>query len=266
MINEIILGDCLDYMRTLPDKCIDLVICDLPYGTTSCSWDIVIDFELLWEQYKRIAKEHTTFVLFGSQPFTTDLINSNRKMFKYELIWDKVKGGNIFNLDKMPMKTQENTIIFYCDNNIYNPIKTKRDKIKTSMNYGTGEAFGKKTERDKIYSYTERNPISILKYSNALQKGKQHPTQKPVELFEYLIKTYSHENMIVLDNCSGSGTSAVACIRTGRKYICIEKDREYYEASVKRVEYEQAKHDNKFYIPDEENALFNNLEEGKNEL
>ena len=210
-----------------------MVLCDLPYGTTACKWDTIIPFEPLWKQYKRVIKDNGAIVLTASQPFTSALVMSNIKMFKHSWIWNKKKAGNIFLSKSQPMKIHEDVIVF--NGGTYNPIMVKRDKIKKSKNYGIGEAMGGGTLAQIEYTYTHKYPESILEISNANQNGKVHPTQKPVALFEYLIKTYTNENEIVLDNCSGSGTTAIACINTNRNYICIEKDKTYFDLSVERV-------------------------------
>jgi len=221
-------------MSDIDDKSIDMILCDLPYGTTDCKWDTVIPFEPLWAHYKRIIKDNGAIVLFGSEPFSSYLRISNIKQYKYDWIWNKRKPGNIFLAKYQPMKTHE--IISVFNSKIFYPIKTPRDKIKQSKNYGTGEAIGgDKSKEDKLYIYTDKNPISILDFSNASQKGKFHPTQKPVALFEYLIKTYTHEGELVLDNCAGSGTTAIACLKTNRNYILIEQETKYCDIANKRI-------------------------------
>jgi len=229
--------DCLEGMKYIDDKSIDMILCDLPYGTTKCKWDTVIPFEPLWEQYERIIKDNGAIVLTASQPFTTELIHSNLKLFKYCWVWNKKKAGNIFLAKYQPMKIHEDIVVFSKKTHKYNPIKTPRDKIKRSKNYGTGEAMGgDRKKEDKVYEYTDKNPVSIIEVSNAVQKGKIHPTQKPVELFEYLIKTYTDEEDIVLDNCMGSGTTAIACINTNRNYIGFELDPTYCGIANKRIQ------------------------------
>lgn len=233
-MNQVLHGDCLQLMKDIPDKSIDMILCDLPYGTTACKWDTVIPFEPLWAHYKRIIKDNGAIVLFGSEPFSSYLRISNIKQYKYDWIWNKRKAGNIFLAKYQPMKTHE--IISVFNSKIFYPIKTPRDKIKQSKNYGMGEAMGgDKSKEDKLYIYTDKNPISILDFSNASQNGKFHPTQKPVALFEYLIKTYTNEGDIVLDNCAGSGTTGVACKNTGRNYILMEKEKEYIDIINNRL-------------------------------
>ena len=239
-------GDCLELMKDIPDKSVDMILCDLPYGTTQCKWDSIIPFEPLWKQYERVIKDNGAIVLTASQPFTTELIHSNLKLFKYCWVWNKKKAGNIFLAKYQPMKIHEDIAVFSKKAHKYNPIKTPRDKIKRSKNYGTGEAMGgDRKKEDKVYEYTDKNPVSIIEVSNAVQKGKIHPTQKPVELFEYLIKTYTNEGETVLDNCMGSGTTGVACVNTNRNFIGIELDDKYFEIAKERIckekvaEYEQ---------------------------
>ena len=223
-------------MKFIPDESIDMILCDLPYGTTACKWDNVIPFEPLWEQYNRIIKDNGAILLFGSEPFSTELRHSNLKMYKYDWVWDKKKAGNIFLTKYQPMKVHENIMVFGKRRVNYFPIMTPREKIKKSKNYGTGEVMGgKKIKEDKVYTYTEKNPISILEFSNAAQKGKAHPTQKPVSLLEYLIKTYTNEGETVLDNCIGSGTTAIACMNTNRNYIGFELNKEYFDIAEKRI-------------------------------
>ena len=235
-LNRIYNEDCLEGMKRIPDKSVDMILCDLPYGTTASKWDEIIPFELLWRQYDRVIKNNGAIVLTASQPFTTKLIMSKSDWFRYTWVWDKKKAGNIFLAKKQPMKVHEDIVVFSKKPHFYNPQMVKRDKVKKSKNYGTGESFGGTREKeDKVYTYTHTYPKSIIEISNARQKGKVHPTQKPVELFEYLIKTYTNKNETVLDNCMGSGTTAIACINTNRKYIGFELDETYYEKSLERI-------------------------------
>ena len=229
-------GDCLEVMKEIPNKSIDMILCDLPYGTTACKWDVIIPFDKLWEQYNRIIKDNGAIVLFGSEPFSSQLRMSNLKMYKYDWVWNKKKAGNIFLAKYQPMKIHENIMIFGKMKTAYFPIMVERDKIKKSKNYGTGEAFGGiKEKEDKVYTYTHTYPKSIIEFSNARQKGKVHPTQKPVALLEYLIKTYTNENETVLDNCMGSGSTGVACINTNRNFIGIELDETYFNIAKERI-------------------------------
>ena len=233
-------GDCLELMKDIPDKSIDMILCDLPYGTTACKWDTIIPFEPLWEEYKRIIKDNGAIVLTASQPFTSALVMSNIEMFKYELIWKKTMPSNFLNARKMFMKWHENILIFYNKLPTFNrqmvgakhriDIMAEKDRAGGTLGK-TGEIAGYVFDNGG-----KKNPITILEVSNADQTNKIHPTQKPVALFEYLIKTYTNEGETVLDNVMGSGTTGVACKRLGRKFIGIEKDKKYYEIAEQRIE------------------------------
>ena len=190
---ELIQGDCIEKMKDIPDKSIDMILCDLPYGTTACKWDIVIPFEPLWEQYKRIIKDRGAIVLFGSEPFSSYLRMSNIKQYKYDWVWDKKKGGNIMNLKQQPYKVHELISVFAGGN--YYPIMTEQ-KPRTGKTYSAGEANGIENYGD-LRHYDKKYPKSIIEESNANQNGKVHPTQKPVALLEYLIKTYTLESGII---------------------------------------------------------------------
>ena len=231
--DSIVNADCLEAMKLIEDKSVDAIICDLPYGLTSCTWDSAIPFDLLWEQYKRIIKPNGAIVLFGSQPFTSALVMSNPKWFKYEWIWGKRKGGNIMHLKEQPYRVHENVLVFSQYIHNYHPIMTPQ-KERVSRVYSDGKANGINGYRDARI-YNEKNPKTILDISNASQKDRSHPTQKPVPLIEYLLKTYSLEGELILDNTSGSGTLAIAAINTNRRYILIEKDPEYFQISCDRV-------------------------------
>ena len=236
MIN-LIHGDCLELMKNIPDGSVDMILTDPPYGTTACKWDSVIDFDLMWVELKRIIKPNGAIVLFGSEPFSSALRMSNIKQYKYDWVWDKKKSGNIFLAKHQPMKTFENILIFSKEKHHYFPIMKPREKIKKSKNYGTGEAIGgNRATEDKVYTYKEKYPIAILEFSNASQKGKVHPTQKPVALLEYLIKTYTQENETVLDFTMGSGSTGVACVNTSRSFIGIEMDEKYFAIAKSRIE------------------------------
>jgi site-specific DNA-methyltransferase (adenine-specific) len=233
---KLILGDCLEIMPNIADKSIDMILCDLPYGTTACKWDTIIPFEPLWEQYKRIIKDNGAIVLTASQPFTSALVMSNPNMFRYEWIWNKVKPSGFQIAKYCPMKQHENILVFSKKTPKYLPIKTPRDKVRINKkNYSKGlsNPLSRFIEKDRIYK--DLLPKSILIFSNAVQKGKVHPTQKPVALFEYLIKTYTNEGDLVLDNCSGSGTTGVACKNLKRNCILIEKDEEYFKIAERRI-------------------------------
>jgi site-specific DNA-methyltransferase (adenine-specific) len=190
-------GDCLDKMQHIPDQSVDLVLTDPPYGTTACKWDSVIPFDAMWKQLKRIIKPKGAIVLFGSQPFTSALVMSNPAMFRYGWIWNKKKGGNIFNLKYSPYKIHEDVSVFSIDSHNYYPIMEVQEKRK-SKTYGIGDALGGGNYGDERI-YEKKNPKSIIEFSNATQKGKFHPTQKPVSLLEYLILTYTQPDELVLD-------------------------------------------------------------------
>jgi len=231
-------GECLDLMKEIPDGKIDLILCDLPYGTTACKWDTVIPFEPLWEQYKRIIKDNGAIVLFGSEPFSSKLRMSNLKMYKYDWIWEKDAGSNFATVKYQPMKEHEEILVFGKGKVQYYPIMQERigsrkgketttiDSGRENSVYGTQEGLGK-LKVGKL-----RTPRSIQRFNR--ERGL-HPTQKPVALLEYLIKTYTNENELVLDNCSGSFSTAIACINTNRKFIGYEKEQKYFEIGKERI-------------------------------
>jgi site-specific DNA-methyltransferase (adenine-specific) len=226
-------GDCLERMKEIPDGSVDMVLADPPYGTTACKWDTVIDLPLMWEQLKRAIKPNGAIVMTASQPFTSALVMSNPKMFKYCWVWDKKKGGNIMSLKWQPYKTHEDIVIFCKSAVNYHPIKTPQ-KLRTGKTYSSGEANGIKNYGDSRL-YNDKHPKSILEISNANQKGKVHPTQKPVALMEYLISTYTNEGETVLDFTMGSGTTGVACKNLGRDFIGIELDQNYFDIAEQRI-------------------------------
>ena len=238
-LNRIYNEDCLEGMKRIPDKSIDMILCDLPYGTTACKWDSVIPFEPLWEQYNRIIKDNGAIVLFGSQPFTSALVMSNSKRFKYCWTWDKVTAKGHLVAKIRPMQQTEDIVVFGKGRIQYYPIMEDREKDRKDVDteYSRTEIMGGevKRKRKKIVR-TKKYPKTILTFSNASQKGKVHPTQKPVALLEYLIKTYTLENETVLDNCMGSGSTGVACKNTGRKFIGIELDDTYFKIAEERIE------------------------------
>lgn len=235
-LNKIYNEDCLEGMKRIPDKSVDMILCDLPYGTTACKWDTIIPFEPLWEQYERVIKDNGAIVLTASQPFTSNLVMSNPSIFKYEWIWNKRNIGNPFLAKYQPLKQHESILVFGKGTVNYYPIMTPRDKVrKYKDKYGGGEAFNKKGTGEKEYTLKFKYPKSILEYTNAIQKGKVHPTQKPVALFEYLIKTYTNEGDTVLDNCMGSGTTAIAAMNTNRNFIGFELDEAYFELADERI-------------------------------
>ena len=248
-------GDCLEVMKEIKDKSIDMILCDLPYGTTSCKWDVVIPFDKLWEQYNRIAKNNAPIILFGSQPFTSLMISSNVKNFREELIWVKNNSPSGLLATKRHLKIHENIIIFSKSGNYtYNPIKwyvndedfiTKRKTLvfNEELNRITGTiTMGREKKKDD----GSRNPISMLPFKipytpkkNSKTKNgdfRVHPTQKPIALLDYLVRTFSNENDLVLDNCMGSGTTGVACKNLNRSFIGIEMNEEYFKIAKERID------------------------------
>jgi len=235
-LNKIYNEDCLEGMKRIPDKSIDMILCDLPYGTTACKWDTVIPLDKLWEQYERIIKDSGAIILMAQTPFDKVLGNSNLKLLRYEWIWIKEQGTGNLNANKMPLKQHENILVFYKKLPTYNPQFSEGKPYKIVREYNDNEIFGKTGTKDGYVTKNEgkRYPTSTL-YFNRELKERYHPTQKPVALFEYLIKTYTNEGEIVLDNCMGSGTTAIACINTNRNYIGFEIDPDYYEAALERI-------------------------------
>lgn len=235
-LNKVLHGDCLEWMPQIEDKSINMILCDLPYGTTACKWDTIIPFDMLWEQYERIIKDNGAIVLTGSQPFTSQLVNSNLKYFRYEWIWEKTLATNFMLVKKQPSKKHENVLVFYKQQPIYNPQMEEGTPYKDKPRKRTVGVHGDlETTKKAIDNKGTRYPSSIQKFSNG-NNGNVHPTQKPVLLFEYLIKTYTNEGETVLDNCLGSGTTAVAAINTNRNFIGIEKEWDYCETANKRIE------------------------------
>ena len=230
-------GDCLELMCNIPDKSIDMILCDLPYGTTHNKWDSVIPFNLLWCQYRRIIKDNGAICLFGQGLFTANLICSNKEMYRYDLIWEKTKAGGFLNARRMPLQAHENISVFYKKLPVYNPqMESGKPYIKKAVTNGDGKNYGKFDRVGEIaVNEGTRFPRSVIKISNDNHKSL-HPTQKPVELLEWLIRTYSNENETILDNCMGSGSTGVACINTNRKFIGIELDNTYFEIAKKRIE------------------------------
>lgn len=239
MTDTIHLGDCLELMKDIPDGSIDMILCDLPYGTTQNKWDSVIPFSPLWSQYERIIKPNGAIVLTAQSPFDKVLGCSNLSLFRYELIWHKSRPTGHLNANRMPLKAHENILVFYKSLPVYNKQMTKgkpnhvkegsiRKSKATNNNYGNFENVAQK--------HTDlKNPISVLNFEQQDPNKILHPTQKPVSLFEYLIKTYTDEGDVVLDNCAGSGTTGIACINTNRKYILMEKDPTYYSIANRRI-------------------------------
>ena len=232
-------GDCLKLMKDIPDKSIDMILCDLPYEQTARNeWDVRINLTNLWCEYTRIIKDSGAIVLFGNGLFTAELMLSNARLWRYNLVWQKTQPTGFYNAKKMPLRSHEDIIIFYKKLPTYNPQKTyghvrkistaehKRNS-KFSLNYSKG--------KPTTYDSTERYPKSVITFSKDTQKSALHSTQKPVALLEYLIKTYTNEGDVVLDNCMGSGSTGVACVNTGRDFIGIELDKGYFEIAQNRI-------------------------------
>ena len=236
-------GDCLELMNDIPEKSVDCIITDLPYGTTQCKWDTIIPFEPLWKQYNRIIKDNGAIVLFGTEPFSSHLRLSNLKNYKYDWIWDKVKGTGFLNAKRQPMRNHELISVFYKKQCTYNPQKTYGHKMKKSYRSKDlqTDVYGE-MKNDYTYESTERYPRSIQVFSTDTQNSSLHPTQKPVALIEYLIKTYTNDGELVFDSCMGSGTTGVACINTNRRFIGIELDNNYFEIAKNRISEVEQEH------------------------
>lgn len=241
-MNEVKLykGDCLLEMSNIPDKSIDLILCDLPYGTTKCSWDIIIPFDELWKQYNRIIKDNGCIILFGQEPFSSFLRTSNISMYKYDIYWEKERLTNIMQVKHRPGKTIETISIFYKNQPTYNPQMIRYDGPKRSNKVKNGKlgSLVDDSNSKKVHEYIDtgyRYPTQIWKFKRDVLKSNLHPTQKPVALLEELIKTYSNEGDVVLDNCMGSGSTGVACLNTNRDFIGIEKDEKYFNIAKERI-------------------------------
>ena len=244
---ELLCGDCLELMRDIPDKSIDMVLCDLPYGILNKSnpkakWDSVISFDKLWEQYKRIAKDNAAIVLFGSGMFTARLMQSNEKMWRYNLVWDKVLKSGFLNANRMPLRQHEDICVFYKRLPTYNPqmekcAPHKRNHTRGNMlNQTENNCYGEFKNVQTIIS-DEKYPTSIISIPKEHSAGKFfHPAQKPVALLEYLIRTFTNDGDTVLDNCMGSGSTGVACVNTNRNFIGIEIDSDYFNVAVNRIQ------------------------------
>ena len=235
---ELYKGDCLEVMRNIPDKSVDMILCDLPYGVTACKWDNVIPFEKLWEQYNRIIKDNCAIVLFAREPFTSKMIMSNLKNYKHKWVWNKKQSGSFANAKYMPLRIEEDIIVF-CNKNQrvkYYPIMRKGKMRKKGG--ATKQIETMRTIHPNYSYYSDLYfPTNIIEIPNcADRKNQLHPTQKPVELCEYLIKTYTQEGEIVLDNCMGSGTTGVACKKLNRNFIGIELDEKYFDIAKERIE------------------------------
>lgn len=226
-------GDCLKLMRVIPDKSIDLILCDLPYSTTKNKWDNIIPFEQLWNHYKRIIKDNAAIILFADGMFTANLILSNPKMWRYNLVWDKQRGCDFLNANIKPLKSHEDICIFYKKKPVYNKQYWYSTPYKLTKNGSLSNNYGERGEAWTESLDGKRNPLTILSFPK--DATKLHPTQKPVALLEYLIKTYSNENDVVFDSCMGSGSTGVACMNTKRDFIGIELDENYFNIAKKRI-------------------------------
>lgn len=237
-INEIYKGDCLELMpKFVKSKSIDMIFCDLPYGTTKCKWDSVIDLPKLWSEYERVIKDNGAIVLFAAQPFTSALVMSNPKLFKYDWVWQKPKGTGHLNAKKQPMRDKEDICVFYKKQCTYNPQMTKGEPYKEKSGW-------KGTEGYEGYGVDKRlgNDNNGVRYPKQVQqfgvveRGTLHPTQKPLSLIEYMIRTYTNEGDLILDNTCGSGTTGLGAKNLNRNYIMMEQDPKYYEIACKRVQ------------------------------
>ena len=244
----VVMDDCLEVMKLVPDASVDMVLCDLPYGTTACKWDSVIPFDALWAEYRRVTKPNAAIVLFGSQPFTAALGASNLGWLKYSWVWEKARPTDFLQAKHKPLKGFEDVLVFYGSRPTYNPQGTTAidRSVKNTGTKARGRQ-GKKGNDDQTFhaavSGADENDCykqSVTGYPRGIVKFAQdsnalHPTQKPVALMEYLIRTYTNEGDVVLDNTMGSGTTGVACANTGRKFIGIEREPKYYEIAKARI-------------------------------
>lgn len=247
-MEKLLQGDCLKLMEEVEDNSIDMILCDLPYGkVTHNKWDNIIPFDDLWKEYKRVIKEHGAITLFGQNAFSAKLILSNEGMYRYTLVWDKVRTTGFLNANRMPLRKHEDILVFYKKLPTYNPQMTEGGEPSHSRGK-KWENKGNSMDDGKIYgSYNHVNytksqdsnmkyPTSIITVSNIVNKDRLHPTQKPVALLEYLIRTYTNENETILDNCMGSGSTGVACVNTNRDFIGMELEEKYFDIAKERIE------------------------------
>lgn len=236
---QLINDDCLNYMKSIPDGSVDMVLCDLPYGTTSCAWDIVIPFEALWSVYNRVVKNNGAVLLFGIEPFSSYLRLSNIKNYKYDWYWEKERLTNIAQVKKRAGKTIETISVFYKKQPVYNPQMTiYSGKPRTNKVKNGKLGVLTDSQEKRVHEYKDdglRYPTQLLKFQRDCLKSNLHPTQKPVALLEYLIKTYTNEGELVLDNCMGSGSTGVACVNLNRRFIGIEKEKNYFDIAKDRI-------------------------------
>lgn len=240
-INSIVCGNCLNILPQLPNKYFDMILCDLPYGTTQCKWDTIIPFEQLWKQYKRIVKDHGAIVLTAREPFTSLLVVSNIKNYKHKWVWNKKLSGSFQNAKFMPLQIEEDIIVFAAGRVNYYPqmrqgkMRKRGGAKKKSGVTGNGWRDGYENYSDMYY------PVNIIEMVNT-RKGRLHPTQKPIALFEYLIKTYTKEGDIILDHCIGSGTTAIAAMRANRRFFGCDISEEYVQLALERIKKERARY------------------------
>ena len=240
-MNSLYRGDCLEIMPTLPAQSVDMILCDLPYGTTAIEWDKPIPFDPLWAEYERIIKPNGAIVLFSGQPFTTDLIQSKRKLYRYEIIWKKTRAQGYLNANKSPLRAHENIIVFYKNQPTYNVIK--QDANLEKLGSYVGRVKNACPMRSKQYREMDRTtwiddgkryPTDVIEFPNPNNRS-QHPTQKPVDMLKFLVMTYTNPGEKVLDNCMGAGSTGVACVETGRNFIGIEINQKYFDIASKRI-------------------------------
>lgn len=232
---DLLLGDCLDLMIDIPDNSVDMICCDMPYGTTNCKWDTVIDLQEMWKHYKRITKDNAAIILFAQTPFDKILGCSNLDWLRYEIIWEKPAATGFFNAKKMPMKAHENILVFYKKLPTYNPQKTYGHQRKTAGRLDVNsEVYGKAIKKTN-YDSTERYPRSIQLFKSDKQKQNLHPTQKSLDLIKWLINTYSNEGDTVLDNCMGSGTTGTACVDLKRQFMGMEIEQRFFDIAQQRI-------------------------------
>jgi len=250
---EILLGDCLELMKDIPNGSIDMILCDLPYGTTACKWDCIIPFKELFNEYNRIIKDNGVICLTGIEPFTSQLISNNIEYFREKLVWVKHKPSNIGNAKVMHLKYFEDIVIFCKKKPTYNPQMQQRlsDRVRQAQKGSSKQWRTNRKDTQEVSFATEyeprdwntfnadfKYPSNVINIPAVVSNSKEkvsHPTQKPVALFEYLVKTYTNENDLILDNCAGSGTTAIACLKTNRQFIVMEKEQKYFDMILKRV-------------------------------
>lgn len=237
MSYKLIMGDCLEKMADIEAGSVDMILCDLPYGTTACKWDTVIPFDELWKQYERVIKDDGAIILTSAQPFTSMLVASNVRLYRYSWVWEKSKATGYLNAKKRPLCAHEDVLVFYKKPPIYIPQMTNGTPYDKGKAHRPTDVYGAQKAVHVKNDNGQRYPRSVQYFKTAESEGKVvHPTQKPVALMEYLIRTYTQEGEVVLDNCMGSGSTGVACVNTGRKFIGIERDPGYFQIAKKRLE------------------------------